>query len=76
MTREEAFKKAVDRFGDRAIVGEGRPISTWTMDDSFYVGWKETGVWQWLGIGATWEEAFENVKKVKTHVRDKLEFYK
>lgn len=53
----------------------GRPAANWTGEDVFYVGWKETGEWRWIGTGATWDEAFASVKKVKTHYREKLVTY-
>ena len=70
----QAMDEATRRFGSRAVVGNGRPVSDWRYN-CFYVGWKEHGTWQWLGIGQTWDEAFESVKKVKTHYSDRLEFY-
>lgn len=74
-TQERAMKRAVERFGDRACVGHGRPLASWAIPDTYYVGWKEVGEWRWLGMGATWNEAFANVRKVKTFIRDKIEFY-
>lgn len=70
-TMEEASAEANRRFGDRAVVGQGRPVSSWTTE-CFYVGWKEVGEWRWIGTGATWDEAFANVKKVNANYRDKL----
>ena len=74
-TRERAMARAVERFGDRACVGFGRPLAHWAIADCCYVGWKEEGEWRWLGMGVTWDEAFANVKRVKVFMRDKIEFY-
>jgi hypothetical protein len=73
MTQEEAFSRALVRFGDRASVGYG--VLPGQQEQTCHVGWKEHGSWQWIGWGKTFEEAFRNVKKVKTHWRDKLEVY-
>lgn len=70
-----AHARAVQRFGDRAVVGHGLPVSSWTLGACYYVGWKEVGEWRWLGLGTTWNEAFANVRKVKTHYLNTLTFY-
>jgi hypothetical protein len=75
MTREQAMERATARFGDRACVGFGRPIASWAIPDTYYVGWKDVGEWRWLGMGASWDEAFVNVKRVKAFMRDKIEFF-
>lgn len=69
---QAAFKKAVERFGDRARVGRGSPVGNWSHGHVCYVGWTEHGEWRWIGWGKTWDEAFASVRKVKLHVRDKL----
>ena len=72
-TREEAMAEANRRFGDRGCVGgPGRPAANWTGGDVYWTGWKEVGEWQWIGTGATWDEAFASVKRVNTRVKDKL----
>jgi hypothetical protein len=73
--REAALAEARRRFGDRAVVGEGRPGPNWSGGDVRYVGWKECAEWQWLGVGKTWDEAFAGVRKVKTFIKDRIEFY-
>lgn len=67
-TREEASAEAQRRFGNRAVVGHGRPTPNNTAA-VYYVGWKEFAAWQWLGTGATWDEAFANVKQFNRKVR-------
>jgi hypothetical protein len=74
-TREQASAEAQRRFGDRAAIGHGRPASNWSGPDVFYVGWKEVGEWQWIGTGASWDEAFASVKRVKTHILGRLEVF-
>jgi len=61
MTREQAFEKASELFGMGAVVGQNPQYP----DAPFYVGCQPSCKdWTRFGAGASWEEAFANVKDV------------
>lgn len=75
-TMPQASAEAQRRYGERAVVGFGRPVSRWDMVSGCYVGWKDKDEWRWLGVGETWDEAFANVREVTLSARDHVEFKK
>lgn len=64
MTRDEAFKKATSELGAGAFVGLNHQYPAAPC----HVGVKASGDWKKFGAGATWEEAFANVKEVEHRV--------
>lgn len=55
------LNRAVKAFGAGAVIG----INVQYPHAPLYVGKKIRAEFQFAGVGKTWEEAFENVKKVK-----------
>lgn len=53
--------RASKAFGAGAVIGNNAQYP----DAPIYVGKKERGEFVLFGAGKTWEEAFENVKKVQ-----------
>jgi len=59
MTRAEAFRVALQRFGQNAIVGVN-----YNYRQKFHVGVQgQYGRWEKRGTGHSWEEAFANVEE-------------
>jgi hypothetical protein len=58
-----AFKKAQEIFGNGGVVGRNfqHPGA------SFHVGQKHMGDWILFGKGASWDEAFADVKEIPPH---------
>lgn len=67
-SREEAIAEARRRYGYEAVVGHGRPTPNHTAQ-VHYVGRKTLAEWTWLGTGASWDEAFANVKPFNRKAR-------
>ncbi len=63
MTQSYALDKAFDLFGEGAHAGHG--VIGKRTDEVFFVGKKVRGDWTVLGIGDSFEQAFENAKEVK-----------
>lgn len=61
MYESEALARAIKEFGQGAVVGRNFQYP----DTPLHVGVRYQGSWVLFGAGATWEEAFQNVKKVK-----------
>ncbi len=55
------LKRAAEKLGDGARIG----INAQWPDAPYHVGTYLLGDWKSFGAGKTWDEAFENVKKVK-----------
>jgi hypothetical protein len=62
MDRSAAMAKAVEIFGAGAVVGFGVVLKASTP--VHYVGKKDAGQWLYLGVGADWEEAFRETKRL------------
>jgi hypothetical protein len=61
MDDSEALARAGKEFGPGAVVGRNFQYP----ETPLHVGVRFQGSWVRFGAGATWEEAFQNVKKVK-----------
>lgn len=61
MTREDAFAKAIQLYGDRAQIGRNDQY----QDAPLFVGVRTHGEFTLFGAGKTWEEAFAAVGPVK-----------
>lgn len=70
--RTAAYHKARDVFGDGAVVGYGCLLQN-GMGPVYYVGRTVKGLFEYVGIGNDWGEAFLNTRRVLLHLpREKL----
>lgn len=62
LDRASAFEKAVEIFGEGAVVGFGIVLKA--SSPVHYVGKRAGGDLLYLGVGNTWEEAFKNTRQL------------
>jgi hypothetical protein len=61
LTREQAHARACKELGRGSVVGMNRQYP----NSPFYVGVKERGEWVKVGLGKTWNDAFDDIRPVK-----------